>query len=1062
MTAGYDGLDEFLAALVPFLQGRPITYVDVGAFVGGVCTRLLESPLTIREAHLFEPNPNSFAALRKEVGSSKDCDAVYLRNIAVGPSTGSVLMVDAGSSCRIVTDIEADPGARVHAQSLFTAPCSTLDELAASFADQRVTLLRIDTAGSEDLVLQGASKLLSEQRVDVVYITTRFQPTDPERCDIRGVEHLMLSHGYRLFGIFEQEHERVDDCPVLGEVSLAYLSPGFAKENPYHLTRRLGEAHDRARSLSQQIESLSLLVKESKDALTVATAEQQRTGRELAELARSHRALEKRAKRQARELRATRQLLRETATASADLTKRASMSENRACMLDEALAAMEREKANLASRLRAAETERARQALELVLVRAERDRLEGERDELAQRCQRENEQRARAEQACSEMKQERDKAARRLEALSSEVRSTEEMNREVFALFNGLHRSEASARDAAVAAFEQAEAARRQLPYRLGACLTKHSRSARGWLTLPGALVQTMKGSGQQAASGVLRYDVDSPDKLVAGKSHALPVKSTVQSLTLPAMRSQVRLQAKMLSVSSSAKVALEISLVAPSALDPGTRLAGRDLGPAELQPGAAKRSVESSAGETLELLSAPSLDAGARLSVRTLREVACILSLTLRGESSADNDHESVTEPKTVARLGRDACAPSDDVDPKWPTPPVSCVIWHAHELIRAGHTQSGIEFAKRHAKGIERPAVNLLLANQHLDDETAWLSFLNEYLQQYGIAPVELLPAGGSRFERLTATPKHEVERGPLVSVIMPAFNAGRLLWRAAGSILKQTWRPLELFIVDDASTDDTYAIAKSLADSDSRVKVLHNSVNVGPYVSKNLALRLARGQYITGHDADDWAHPEAIHNQCEAMLRSDGELQATLTRMLRTTATGQFVAFAKLGRSSDDGARRLASISFMAEADFMRKRLGYWDSIRFGADSELIGRAERILGDGLECFPQLGRLCLDSERSLTNDPVHGVSKLHGISPTRRTYRDAWQAWHRTLAYGEAYLPFPQPVRRFAAPQAALVPMAAVLTNLSESEQTERSTQATGERSNTAEPEPAPLGDP
>src|SRR5690606_13076944 len=127
--------------------------------------------------------------------------------------------------------------------------------------------------------------------------------------------------------------------------------------------------------------------------------------------------------------------------------------------------------------------------------------------------------------------------------------------------------------------------------------------------------------------------------------------------------------------------------------------------------------------------------------------------------------------------------------------------------------------------------------------------------------VTPLCLAPTNDSRFNRLAALGAEAPRSGPLVSVLMPAFNAERTLKTAASSILQQTWRSLELIIVDDASTDATWRIAQDIAAADSRVTVRRNTTSVGPYVCKNLMLNLVQGEYITCHDADDWAHPQRL---------------------------------------------------------------------------------------------------------------------------------------------------------------------------------------------------------
>ena len=115
-------------------------------------------------------------------------------------------------------------------------------------------------------------------------------------------------------------------------------------------------------------------------------------------------------------------------------------------------------------------------------------------------------------------------------------------------------------------------------------------------------------------------------------------------------------------------------------------------------------------------------------------------------------------------------------------------------------------------------------------------------------------------------------------------------------------------------------------------------------------------------------------------------------------------------------------------MVEAEFMRRYVGHWDSVRFGADGEMLERLERILGQDMLRLRQLSALSLDSPGSLTSDPVHGISKTAGLSPVRRAYRDAWREWHATLTSNSAYVDFPQSDRPFAAPDQCVVPSAAM----------------------------------
>ena len=84
--------------------------------------------------------------------------------------------------------------------------------------------------------------------------------------------------------------------------------------------------------------------------------------------------------------------------------------------------------------------------------------------------------------------------------------------------------------------------------------------------------------------------------------------------------------------------------------------------------------------------------------------------------------------------------------------------------------------------------------------------------------------------------------ISGNPTVSVLIAAYNASRFLRRAVQSALAQTLAPLEVLIVDDASTDDTRVVANALAAEDSRVRILTLPVNSGPAAARNVGLNAA----------------------------------------------------------------------------------------------------------------------------------------------------------------------------------------------------------------------------
>jgi lipopolysaccharide/colanic/teichoic acid biosynthesis glycosyltransferase len=113
---------------------------------------------------------------------------------------------------------------------------------------------------------------------------------------------------------------------------------------------------------------------------------------------------------------------------------------------------------------------------------------------------------------------------------------------------------------------------------------------------------------------------------------------------------------------------------------------------------------------------------------------------------------------------------------------------------------------------------------------------------------------------------TPRRELD-DDLVSIIMPSYNTALYIEESIKSVLDQTYKNWELIIVDDCSTDNTDdVVAPYLADS--RIKYLKNEKNSGAAVSRNRALREAKGRWIAFLDSDDLWYPEKLEKQLKFM--------------------------------------------------------------------------------------------------------------------------------------------------------------------------------------------------
>jgi GT2 family glycosyltransferase len=113
------------------------------------------------------------------------------------------------------------------------------------------------------------------------------------------------------------------------------------------------------------------------------------------------------------------------------------------------------------------------------------------------------------------------------------------------------------------------------------------------------------------------------------------------------------------------------------------------------------------------------------------------------------------------------------------------------------------------------------------------------------------------------------------PLVSVIMPCFNAAPYVNEAVSSVLGQTYGNVELIVVDDGSTDGSDTILARLAELHSgRIRLLHSN-RLGPYPARNLALRQASGEFIAFLDADDWWLPQTLEKLHATLLEADADI-------------------------------------------------------------------------------------------------------------------------------------------------------------------------------------------
>lgn len=276
----------------------------------------------------------------------------------------------------------------------------------------------------------------------------------------------------------------------------------------------------------------------------------------------------------------------------------------------------------------------------------------------------------------------------------------------------------------------------------------------------------------------------------------------------------------------------------------------------------------------------------------------------------------------------------------------------------------------------------------------------------------PFDLAPRDGvAPFDRLAAgAGVAPVEVGPLISVIVTAFRPDEGLITAVRSILEQSWRQVEVIIVDDASPPEFAAVLDRAVALGDRVRLVRQPANRGTYAGRNAGLDAAEGEFVAFQDSDDWSHPARLERQVRPLLAHH--------RAVATTSDG-------LGVSDDlqvtrPGVRRgrFNPSSLLFRRALVLGRLGYFDPVRKAADSEYIGRMRAVYGERavrhVESEPlALIRLSLGS---LSRSEI----RPYWMHPARTAYMSAYQCWHARIAARAAkpHRPRDGSRRPFAAP--------------------------------------------
>lgn len=335
-------------------------------------------------------------------------------------------------------------------------------------------------------------------------------------------------------------------------------------------------------------------------------------------------------------------------------------------------------------------------------------------------------------------------------------------------------------------------------------------------------------------------------------------------------------------------------------------------------------------------------------------------------------------------------------------------------------GDFKTAKEVAERFPEGLtERLALLTDLANPFIgspfEDRGAWMAGINRFFESSGAPPVNLdgdlesAPwADATPLGTLASNVPAASVDGPLVTVAMSTWCPDNTLFTAVNSLLRQTWKNLEILIIDDCSPAQYQPFLNRVAELDPRIRVFRQEVNGGTYLIRNRALAEARGRYFTVQDSDDWAHPSRIECQVAAMM-GDERLVAVHCKALRTNDQ-------LLMNYPGVAPVRTNESSLLFEREAVVERIGYYDDSRKGADTEYSRRLRRAFPDGYKELPDILTVIRLSHGSLSR----GEFKPGWRHPARSNYSRAFERWHEnSVEFGlGTFLPRHQRERRFHLP--------------------------------------------
>lgn len=281
----------------------------------------------------------------------------------------------------------------------------------------------------------------------------------------------------------------------------------------------------------------------------------------------------------------------------------------------------------------------------------------------------------------------------------------------------------------------------------------------------------------------------------------------------------------------------------------------------------------------------------------------------------------------------------------------------------------------------------------NPAAQNTESWLEGFNIPFRKFNLHPIGLTDEQITPFDRLTSylpqAGERTVQTDKKVSVIFTSYRPKRdEIFAAVRSVLAQTWTNLEIIVVNDSSGPEYDPVFDDVASLDARIQVVSTPRNSGTYAARNLGFGLARGDYLTGHDDDDWSHPQRIEIQV-AFLETNPRAAGC---RVHSIACDENLVMTRLGKSTPQGSN---ASSLMLPKEIWDEAGGFLP-VRKAADTEIFHRVERLTQRTVHDI----RVPLTVIRKASGSLSDAEFSAGWSHPARRAFKSAYQYWHENAS--------------------------------------------------------------